>query len=169
MSWPPPFSALHLQPFIQMRETCLRCPFSFGYPSEQSLWTAYPFTAINNSPSLSSHSPPHNTSPFHPHPTTTSPVTRASSSRAICCLGLLSGALPAFSLLSVDLVSLQRLQFITRQARPSALSFASSLCMPHIHETPPCFQTVADFTAGQPFYCKTCLLYALLADIWSKI
>lgn len=32
-----------------MRQTCLRCPFSFGYPSEQSLWTAYPFTAINNS------------------------------------------------------------------------------------------------------------------------
>lgn len=46
---------VHLQPFsplchfIQTREACLRCPFSFGYPSEQSLWTAYPFTAINNS------------------------------------------------------------------------------------------------------------------------
>lgn len=38
-----------LHPFIQMRQMCLRCPFSFGYPSEQSLWTAYPFTAINNS------------------------------------------------------------------------------------------------------------------------
>lgn len=38
-----------LYPFIQMRQTCLHCPFSFGYPSEQSLWTAYPFTAINSS------------------------------------------------------------------------------------------------------------------------
>lgn len=146
----------HPHPFIQMRETCLRCPFSFGYPSEQSLWTAYPFTAINNSLSLPPYLPSiqHLTPPpqlhHHHHPSSCS-----SSSRAICYWVCCLGFSPPFSLsvsaVSVDLTLPRRLQFITRRAQMSAPPFPSSRSAPHADIIPLCFQTVADLTKGQPF------------------
>lgn len=66
------------------------------------MWTAYPFTAINNSASLASHFPStqHLTplSHLHHHLSLT---TRASSSRAICCWVCCLGLSPPSSLCAV--------------------------------------------------------------------
>lgn len=76
------------------RNLSLLPPFSFGYPSEQSLWTAHPFTAINNSLPSSSPPPlrpaPHPAPPPPPQPQLllfcSSPNTAICS--WACCLGL---------------------------------------------------------------------------------
>lgn len=161
-----------------MRETCLHCPFSFGYPSEQSLWTAYPFTAINNSLPLSFSlslslltSPPPKTSlpppQLHHHH-----ISRSYSSKAICfwvrCLGLSPPSLSPLSLWTS--LRLTGPQFITWQAQMSALPFPSSRYTPHIHKIPLCFQTVTDFMEGRPVFFKACVLwvYSMAAANWSK-
>lgn len=140
--------------FIQMSQTCLCCPFSFGYPSEQSLWTAYPFTAINNSLPLPLPYTQHLTR-LLPSSTTTT-ITPPLTHLLLVGLGLYS---PSLSLSHYHLhgpfAPPQQLQLITWQARMSPPQFFSSHSTPHIHESQVSFRPISqqvDHSVSNPIF-----------------
>lgn len=130
-------------------------PFSFGYPSEQSLWTAYPFTAINNSLPL----PPHFPSIQHlsrllPNSTTTT-ITPPFAHPLL--LALLSGALPFFSL------SLRRLHG-PRSASPAP---AYNLTSTDVCSTIPLFTFHASHSWNPTLFPER--FYGRLTFLWESL